>query len=429
SATIKAPDGTTLHIYENTLFRLTTTGTFTLEQGRVEIDGVPPNGAFLSSGTAFTAQDGAIRLRFIDGSEVAIASNSSFTVPQVQQVYAQLAAVPGSATYIGRKRQYITRRDSAVHLAPGEIIHPLEVSKIRWNAGQPGQQDLVLSKDVMLTVPDSFAAGMNIDTREGFVEIIRNENATQPVAAGMALLFGDKIKVNTGSIAIHYAKGGNSTAYANENYVLNKTSGIDSPSFTLDIDPAFYFAKVYSFDSEGRRSTASEKVLFAPQVCGDRNPPLANAGKAKFQVAVGKTLQIDAGKSYDAEGKVVGYWLVEANANPNAERAPNNNPILTVGPFNEVGQRNMKLIVEDEAGSVGYQDITIDVITPQIVLEAPPLRSNVIAGYVEPSEGNVPITIARLRPGEGSEGWQILKTPSADADGQYHTNTDGKFRV
>ncbi len=174
---------------------------------------------------------------------MSVKDGDSFALPNLRPVTAYLKAVPGSAMFTCRKRDYVQDGGTA-RVVSGEILHPLETSRIKWNPGGSEERVFELSSAVLMPMPDSFAAGLNIKVDDGFVEIIRREQFTQPIAAGMALEFGDKIKVNTGSIVVHYANGGGDTEiYANETYVLNKAANLDSPAFALELNPAFTLRK------------------------------------------------------------------------------------------------------------------------------------------------------------------------------------------
>ncbi|MBI4994291.1 S-layer homology domain-containing protein [Candidatus Peregrinibacteria bacterium] len=340
--------------------------------------------------------------------------------PEIKSVYASLSSASGAAMFTGQKREYVSGDSKSVRVKAGETIHPLKDSKIKWDVLGADETSFKISSDILLPVPADFAEGVDIEVEDGFIEIFRSEKATQPVAAGMAIVFGDKIEVATGSVTVNYQRGGNTNIKFDEIYILNKIEDTANPTANVEVEPGFYFAKIYAFDINGIRSSGSEKFLLAPQVCGDDDPPFADFGKTEFQIAVGKTLKLDASRSFDSMGKIVDYAL---------DNDVKTEPFFTIGPYSEVGQKKMRLTVRDEALNEGYQDITVDVITPRIVLDGPPLRSNIISGYVEPKEERVPITIARKHRGKDNQGWEILKTPSADPDGQYYTNADGKFVI
>lgn len=401
------------------------------------------------------SQDDTLRAHFlIQGEPPAEEKKLEGTEAVIADVYATVKSIAGNAIFTGRKREFIQEGSGVVKVFGGDMLHPLEEVELKWGAGSPEGRVFELDSDALITVPPSLTTGLDIEMEDGALEIIRSEESTQPPAAGMAILFGDKISVDSGSVTVRYEKGGDTVIGNRETFVLNQAEDADKPTGILATNPAFYFGKIYAFDNEGNRSTASEKFLMAPQVCGDESPPTANLGKANFVVAVGKTLPLDATRSFDSDGRVISYWLdTDAAVDADGDGIPNNDrdasedtaptedtdgdgnagndadsPEFALGPYPEIGTHAMRLTVRDEGLNEGYQDITVQVVTPVIVLEGPPLRSSIIQGYIEPREANVPITIARLRQGSAT-GWEILRTPSADAGGQYYTNADGVFKI
>ncbi|MBI5413834.1 S-layer homology domain-containing protein [Candidatus Peregrinibacteria bacterium] len=387
------------------------------------------------------AQPGAIRAHFLPDQSGG----------GTDAVYATLDDISGSAIFTGQKRDYVSSDNGAVDVASGEILHPLEDAEVKVEIGTAQEKALKLAKSSM--TPVTFAG--NIEVQDGIVEIIRAEINTQPAASGMALMYGDKVQVRTGEATVHYNNGGSTVIKFNETYLLNKMGDLSGPQVSLSLGEGTYFAKFYAFDGKGNRSNGSEKLMLAPQVCGDNSPPVANIGKSNFRIAVGKTMTIDASRSFDAEGKVISYWLdadaaidsdgdgiadndknVCQDLDPVGDADKDGDPTndcdassFIIGPYDKVGTRQMRLTVRDSALNEGYQDIKVEVITPRIVLNAPPLKSNIVSGFVEPAQENVPITIAKQSQGAGSLGWEILKTPSATQGGQHYTDAAGKFKI
>lgn len=397
-----------------------------------------------------------LRTHLVPESGDARAGTTSSVLPEPQPIYAKIGAVSGSANFLGRKRDYVQASSGTVHVNSGEVLHArTNGANILWSQNGSQETEMSLQNDKFLSVPTSLAGGLDVRVESGVLEIVRTEENTQPVAAGMAIFFDDEVFVNSGEITVSYARGGDTALNENEKYALKKIDSVDDPLVNLDLDPAFYFAKIYAFDSQGRRSVSSEKLLLSPQICDDASAPIANFGGVQFRVAIGKTLQLDASRSFDAEGRVISYWLdIDVGVDSDGDGSANNDkdlktdldpqsdsdgdlnsandqdsPYFTVGPYSEPSQKQMRLTVRDEALNEGFQDITIEVITPTIVLDADALSSNIITGRLDPPEANVPITIARLRPGTSSQGWDLLHTPSADPGGQYYTNPDGIFTI
>lgn len=400
--------------------------------------GLAPNFPQVISETAhevtFSFVKGELGESGLTGYEVIIKGNKStkrvhLMTDKNKSVYAELKSISGTASFTGQKRDYAGEDDEKIAIKSGETIHPLEDSIVKF-----GAQEFTLSKGEMFVVPEN--AGNELEIKDGFVEIIRDEKLTQPAAAGMALTFGDSLKLDKGMAVISYKVGGDTVLYPGETYSLSRIEDVKNPTVSLPLDSAFYSARIYAFDSRGNRSNGSEKFLLAPQVCGDKTAPIANLGSASYKVAVGKTLTLDASRSFDSMSNVVSYWLdtdtsKDSDGDGDATNDKNTggeSPKLLIGPYDKVGQKKMRLVVQDEALNEGLQDITVDVITPRIVLDPISLKSNVISGFIDPPEENVPITIARLRQ-DSIQGWEVFKTMSADSGGQYYTNADGKFVI
>ncbi|PIQ77579.1 hypothetical protein COV82_03695 [Candidatus Peregrinibacteria bacterium CG11_big_fil_rev_8_21_14_0_20_46_8] len=456
SVRLVAADGTTLRLAENTGVSLDPTGIFELRTGSLEIDMPPEGSALFPAGTKMQALAGSIRIRFFDGSTVVVEANRSVTLPDFSRVAARVERASGTATITSAEREIIRSSRDAVRVKAGEVIHALQVARVQWNIGAPGESEFTLSPDVALPVPDALGEGIDIRVESGSIEVIRSEQREQEIQPGMLIDFGDRIQVGRGSARLQLVQTGPVQLGRNETFVLQKMpQNNERPSVTLQLDPAFYQSQLFAFDAEGNRSTGSEPLLLSPQVCGDTSAPFANLGKARFTVAVGKTLPLDASRSFDGQSNIISYWLDTdatvdsdgdgtANNDRNAGRDTNTavdsdedgNPAndfddadFTIGPFAQVGTRNMRLTVRDEALNEGYQDIIVDVVEPRIVLNPEPLKSNIISGFIEPAEEDAPISIFRLRSGENSPGWELLTTPSANENSQYLTDEEGRFSL
>ncbi|PJC36856.1 hypothetical protein CO046_03410 [Candidatus Peregrinibacteria bacterium CG_4_9_14_0_2_um_filter_53_11] len=436
SVVIRGSEGTIFRVSPGTGFVLTQGTSLQLTAGFLEVQ-IPREGSsFIPAGTGVQAGAGRIRLRFFDGSDMEARPGSGFMVPFMEPVLATVKRVAGGTEFTGARREYLSSRDGDIRLKSGDRVHPLEVVTLTWDKGGPNERRLTLSQAIVLKAPDG-AADFFFHVESGQVEVVRSgEQAVQPAVAGMLLAFGDELKVKEGTVTLNYLKGGETVLRGGERFILNKLEGKAGLTASLSVDPGFYYARLQVFDEEGRRSVPSEPVLFAPQVCGDTTAPFASAGRTEFTVAVGKALTLDASRSFDGQGLVSSYRLdldttSDSNNdgksdNDNDIEQPGTQPRFIVGPYENVGDYSLRLIVLDEALNQGYQDLTVHVVTPKIVLEKQPLGSSVITGYVEPADANVPISIARRRQGTG---WELLTTPSADEGGQYYTDAAGRFRI
>ncbi|MBP9718059.1 S-layer homology domain-containing protein [Candidatus Gracilibacteria bacterium] len=438
SVDLNSSDGTNLHLEENTRFVLSA-GNFELQSGRLDIHFTKPISEIFAPGTVMRASSGELRLRFFDGSDVRLTSGQSFTLLGLQQVNAYLKTITNGGTITTHKREFMSSRNGKILLGPGDRVHPLQVVRINWDLDAQRPQQLNLSQEVILPVPENATAGLSMSVDAGMVEVIRaDETGSQPLAAGMMIDVGDVIQLNAGTAVVHYAQGGETSLRAPEIFTLREMTDAPKPTIDLKLDPGAYFARVTAVDTQGNRSAPSEHVLLAPQVCGDSTPPFASFGKAEFTVSINKKLEMDGYRSFDSASGVSSYSLDTDIANDvNRDGNPANDPDVIngsnskfmVGPFDAVGDKRMRLMVKDGAQNEGVQDILIHVVTPQLVLDVPPLKSNIITGTVTPPEADVPITIARFRQGNGAGGWEVLRTPSANDNWQYMTDGSGRFTI
>lgn len=457
SALLRASDGTVMRISENTSFAVTQGTPFHLAGGRLEVTLPAGGGQLFTPGITLDTQDGGVlRLRLSDGSDMSIDSATPFTLPTIAPVLGTVTRLGGGAHVTGPKRELASNRDGTVHLKPGEWIHPLEVVTLTWNKDQPGARQMTLSESVAVVVPETLTSGVDIEVSDGVIELVHTQEVTTaPAYPGMAVSFDDTLKLDEGTMVIAYSNGGETVLRGNETLTIKELGDPAKPAAELALDPAFYTAKIAAIMSDGKRSTLSQSIIFAPQICGDSSNPFANFGSTSFQVAVGKILPLDASPSFDPAGEVVAYFLdtdtsvdsdgdgdatndhdqftdlhpeVDADQDGNTSN-DGDSPDFVVGPFEEAGTITMELTVLDEAGNEGHQTITIVVVTPRIILDVPPLKNNIITGHIEPPDENVPISIAHRRDGLVSEGWQLLVTPTANGDEQYLTDKDGRFTI
>jgi len=238
--------------------------------------------------------------------------------------------------------------------------------------------------------------------------------------------------------------------------VATVTEGIDptNPSLTISLPNGNYYGKIQSIAPDGTLGTQNEIHLVAPQPYGDNTPPIAlvSGGNTK-EIPILQTLTLDASPSKDTEGKVVSYWwdldsnkdsdgdgqktndadyahclTTDQNANINgilSQTLCRNDPLMTMGPFTEPGEKRVYLNVSDDAGNVGQQEIIIHVTTPKLSIDSASIKNHVIAGKTEGPVSNEPFQIIRERNGKLS----ILKTPSADTNGFFHTDQHGGFTI
>lgn len=360
--------------------------------------------------------------------------------------------VTGTTTIEGAHREYITHRTGVYHLQAGDMLHALGNAQVRIELNTKNERTSLLTPITTFSVPNTQAGGLDVEVIDGRVEVIHvSRAAVTQIESGSLLLPGEKITPKTGVVILASRNAQQSPeetfndgdarlaiVRAGQSFSVHTIESLESISISLGLSPGFHFGRLHSIMSDGSSSVSSQIFLLAPQICGDLTVPYANAGTSEMSVAVGKEVTIDTSRSFDSNGTLVEYWLDtdnERDSNNDGDTANDKDivhnatqKIFTVGPFENKGDRSITLTVLDEARNRATQRITIHVVEPRIILESEPLKNNTITGHVEPREVNVPVSIARLR-ANGNAGWELIKSPSANENGQYLTDTSGIFTI
>ncbi len=449
SAVIKFNDGTRIEADENSGFTIPEGPAFELTKGKATLT-LSEAPDLLKTSSAVTVSDGSLTVIMAGGSSAVVTSGGSLTIPALEVPKTILARVTDNAIINGGTREYISKADGQFHLNAGDKIHALSTAHVKWAIDDNDQHTYTL-KNAILSVPESSVDGLNIAIEDGTIEIIHSTTiGVTAIRTGSALLDGEKVEVQTGAVVVESRVGElengtlndtdsrRSVLYAHQTLSVNSFDSLDGISLKIYADPAFYYARVTSIMADGSQSVSSATTLLAPQPCGDNTIPYANAGASEFTVAVGKELTIDASRSFDSNGKITGYQLdTDLSVDSNHDGDPQNDADQThgadqtsfaVGPYSDAKDIRMMLTVFDEAHNAGKQSITINVVSPTIILDKEPLSNGDISGHIEPKEANVPIVIARLRK-DGGAGWELIKTSSANQNGQYLTDNNGEFRI
>ncbi len=445
-------DGAQMTVKENSSFVVPQGSAFELQKGEVELlipNTAQQNSQFFTAGTTLSVTGGELGVSFTGGSHVRLLQGAKFEIPALENAQTVLTRVSAKAAIHGAQREYISSSTNMYHLNAGDKLHAMGTAVVTWAAGSSNAVEYRLT-NALLTVQDSEADGIDIEVTDGKAEVIKvKEQGITQVDSGAALLDGEKVVVETGSVIVDSFIGEKTddisdvdarrtVLRAGQSLALSSLDSLDSLSLTMNLDEGFYFARINSILHNGTRAVSSGTALLAPQLCGDRSLPYANAGANEITVSVGKELTLDAGRSFDADGEIVEYRFdTDIAVDSNGDGIKDNDvdkknlkgmPRFVVGPFTEVGDIEMRLTVLDEAHNQGTQNVTVHVVKPTIILDPGPLSENVITGHVEPREANVPVTIARL-PANGEGGWKLIKTPSANKDGQYFTDANGVYTI
>jgi hypothetical protein len=240
-----------------------------------------------------------------------------------------------------------------------------------------------------------------------------------------------------------------------------------APSISLELENGNYYASVYAINSRGEKSLTSNTTIIAPQICADKEAPFPAISKESFDLSIFKELEIDASASFDATGNIIGYYLETIayspeNGSDDFTELSNelwsdlnssldddgdgivwndrNNPQFKIGSFEksgDVGVREFILHVVDQTGNSSDQSFEVNVFSPEISLNDTISRTFIASGEVLPKVSDLPFSIFRSRfiyrvVNDSLHAFpEISKiiTPSADSNGKYYTDSDGRYEV
>lgn len=387
-------------------------------------------------------------------SEVPVPENATLVPEKVTKPYLVAENITGEVLIGGFDRRLIIPASSGETVAPGEIIHTLADSTIRVDQGGEREGEISLPSNSVFVLPAAYREAVSIDLVAGVLEVINPEKEADEMQLvnGMMLDYGTTLRSrNGGSGTVRLLDGSYVRLFAGEELYVDDIASAANPLARFTVPNGFYYAKLQSFDTLGRRSTASNLTLMSPSVCADRQTPFPNGGPAERDVPIFKKLEIDATKSFDTQGDILGYWIdtnlavdddkdgdptndrnlgndLDVNSDFDGDKNPANDlddPLFILGPYEDLTQRKVKLNVMDEALNVSGQEITINVFVPDIELDQASAHAGVISGSVDPAESGIPVSILRNRFGVIEK----IVTASADANGKYFTDGSGEFSL
>lgn len=384
---------------------------------------------------------------------VTAGNGSTFTVDRIRKAVLTADEISGEVKTGGAKH-YVVQAGGKMDTAAGQIVHALSESTLKFTENGADQGSITIPENAWFEIPSRYAGALTMTVESGAAEVIdrASETASQAVIEGMMLDFGDTlVSSGSGKGTVKLPDGSYFRLLPDEQLRLEKISTPEFPSLRLEIPNGFYYAKIASFDSNGRRSIFGETALMAPSVCADNQPPFPNGGNAERDVSIFKKLTIDATRSFDTQGDVLAYWIDtrlniddDKDGDPGNDRnlgndlnvtydfdgdgIPNNDlddPMFTLGPYEDLQQRKVKLNVMDEALNVSGQEITVNIYVPAVIMNESSARDGKIEGYIEPADSEIPVAVLRNRGGVTDK----IITASADSNGKYLTDAEGVFRV
>lgn len=389
-----------------------------------------------------------------DQKELAVPDDATFTPEKIEKSYLTAENIQGDVFFNSTARAMVVPNIQEVKVQPGQTVHSLLKSKLSFNFNGDDQGEIELAKNTEFVLPLKYTGPVTIKVIDGAVEIIDPDKKIehQKLIEGMKLDYEDRlISENDGSGMVRIGDGSYFRINKKEDLLLKKVENPESPMAQFVIPNGFYYAKIYSFDTIGRRSTPSSISLMAPTICATKEPPFPNAGPSEREVAIFKTLNIDASKSFATNNEIVAYWMdldLEKDSDSDGDPANdkdlahdlnvfsdfdgdgiNNNdyddPVFVLGPYEDLTEKKVRLNVQDEASNVAGQEITIKIFVPSVTLLDTTATKGVISGNIDPKVGQIPLSIFRERNGLKTK----IITKSADSNGKYFTDDNGEFSV
>ncbi len=378
---------------------------------------------------------------------------SWFSVNSIKKAYLTADDINGDVKVDGFK--HVAMLEGANEpVKSGQIVHALADSELSFNEEGANQGVITIEKNDYFKIPVRYTSGLTMSVTSGIVEVINPEETVdeQIVIDGMMLDYGNKLtSTGDGRGLIRLLDGSYARLFPKEQLQLERVANPENPSLPLTLPNGFYYTKIASFDKVGSRSTFGPATLMAPSICADSQPPFPNVGNAERNVSIFKKLTIDATKSFDTQGDILGYWIdTRLNIDENNDGDPTNDrnlgndlninedfdgdgianndfddPLFTLGPYEDLNQRKVALNVMDEAGNVSGQEITINIYVPAISLDESSARDGVIRGGIDPVDSEIPVSVLRDRGGVIDK----IVTDSANHNGQYLTDTDGEIII
>lgn len=369
----------------------------------------------------------------IDESEI---SESDSTEYSVSIPGMNAASVNGDVRFMGALRSLIIAGINQGGAVSGQIIHTFEDAEIVLE-GNGLTETLQLNRNRSMSIPEKFGESINVSLNYGSIEVIEpGVRVSQKLIEGMMLSFEDVITSAEGQSALIMMTDDSVVGVnGKQSLTLQKLTNPTVPTVRLALANGFYYAGIRYFAPNGEYGTLSNHVILAPTICADKQAPTPNAGDMDRDVPIFKTLVIDASKSFDANGAINGYWM-DLDLNFDADKdgdsqndhdldADTANPVFNLGPYDTLDPRQVRLNIVDESGNAAGQVININVYVPDLSIDQSTAYEGIIRGSTDPAENDIPVSLIRNRSGFVSK----ILTPSANGDGKYITDNDGKIIV
>lgn len=249
-----------------------------------------------------------------------------------------------------------------------------------------------------------------------------------------------------------------------ENPKVFEMSSPTSGSISIKIPNGNYYATVFAMDKDMNKSLPSEFAITSPQVCADKEAPFP-AIDSSYRVPIMKEFELDASNSFDANGKIIEYYLeplpyssegkpvtalplkmwsdVNVMFDSDGDGVPWNdksNPKFKIGPFTkegDVGVREFVLHVVDQSGNSSAQKFSLEVFVPNISLDETLARDPIVTGQTDPLVDKMPFSLMRKRFIYRCVGGELklvsrlkkIATSSISPQQKYYTDDSGNYKI
>ncbi len=389
-----------------------------------------------------------------DAEQLMVPVESTFKPEKLEKAYAVSEGVTGDIYFEGKERLLVLANDNQTKVSQGEIVHTLEDATLIFSLNGTEVGQISLPKNRTFTIPNSYTETLDLKVSAGTVEVIDPQKTVknQRLFNGMMIQEDDYLtSKNGGEVLIRLGDGSYLKVGQHEDLLVKFLEDAASPRQQLVLPNGFYYARISAFGGVGFRSTWSELALMAPSLCADQQSPITVAGASEREVALFKTLPLDATNSFDANGKIVSYFIdnnLDLDSNQNGDPTDDvdvgndlnlqvdsdgdgvldndtDDPQFVLGPFDDLTERKVRLNVKDEAGNISGQTITIKVFVPNIILDQSTADKGVILGRLEPVVSEMPISILRKRADVVTK----IITDKSNDFGKYLSDVNGDFSV
>lgn len=203
----------------------------------------------------------------------------------------------------------------------------------------------------------------------------------------------------------------------NEHFTLGLN---DDESYQFNLPNGFYYSSIFAVFADGTLGTVSPQILLAPQIAGDVMEPLIFAPR-ELNIYLKQKGLLEDNFFLDDSEKIDFTW---STTEPQSITKVADG--LEIGPYTKPQKFDLKLTVTDEAKNQMTGETQVNVIAPNLTLEASNLTSNQqVSGQTQPLLPSIPIALYRNRFGKT----KIIQTPSADSQGKYFTDAQGKYSI